>query len=105
MTNTYEYIPLETLCENFCRVSGLEGKVRKAGILNRVTLTHADVASHRLSLDIYFMDGKLHQTFIQASVEDLNDARHISTMIDTAQRIIARHEYHERMKAGDTSEQ
>jgi hypothetical protein len=95
----YEYMPLETLVANFCSAIGLEGKVRKTGILNRVTLTHASVVSHSLSLDIYFMDGKLHQTFIYASVEDLNDARHIPAMINAAQRIIARHEYHERMKA------
>jgi hypothetical protein len=96
---TTEYMPLAEIVSNWTKAYSLQSEIRTEGILTRVSLWHESVIRGRMQLDIYFKDNKLWNTSIHANLEQIETARHIPHMVDAANRIIARHEYHEARKA------
>jgi hypothetical protein len=99
MLMTDVYVPLEKLVSNFC--GGIvKGEITQSELGTFVTLTIAALATKHLSVVIHFVDGVAVDTHVKVNTE-LEYGKRLSTLIDIAERVIARHEYHERMKASN----
>jgi hypothetical protein len=96
------YVSLEKLVSNWANSNRLQSEIRNEGILTRVTLWHASIPRSRLELSIYFKDGEHSHTISYVNVENIEAiALIVPALLDASRHIIARHEYHERMKASN----
>jgi hypothetical protein len=93
------YVSLEKLVSNFCRMEA-RGTIAQSELGTFVTLTIAALATKHLSVVIHFVDGVAVDTHVKVDT-GIEHGNHILTLIDIAEYIIARHEYHERMKASN----
>lgn len=102
MSQVYEYVPLETLLDRLGRIYGANGEIIRLKRNYIVKLSSKHVPADKLTVNVWFRDGKHQHVNVDARQLSIQDSRKIAGLLNAAENIIRRHEYHERMKAGDT---
>lgn len=92
---TYEYVPLETLLDRLCRIYTAHAEIIRMERNYIVKLSSKHVPVDRLRVNVWFRDGKHQHVNVDARQLTIAESRKIRGLLELAERLIARHEYHE----------